>query len=89
MKRVYCELHLFDLNQKIYIIDSSTGDKELVAQVAMEGLPEAISAISSEKKIPKVFLAGNSLLGAAVAEDVVEYSKRFYNWNNIKVEVLK
>jgi hypothetical protein len=89
MKRIFCEIHLFDLNQKVYIIDSGTGNKELIATTTMEGLPEAISAISGEKKIPKVFLAGNSILGATVAEDIVTYSKLHYNWNNIEVEVLK
>ena len=28
MKRIYCELHLFDLHQRVYIVDTETGDKE-------------------------------------------------------------
>ena len=50
MKRIYCELHMFDLHQRVYIIDTDTGDKECVAITTMEGLPEVISALSSEKK---------------------------------------
>ena len=89
MKRIYCELHLFDLHQRVYIIDTETGDKECVAIASMEELPEVISAISNEKSINHVYLAGNSVLGKAVSEDITTYSKIHYNWNNIIVEVLK
>lgn len=89
MKRIYCELHLFDLNQKVYIVDTDTGEKECMAIATMETLPEVISAVSNEKKINHVYLAGNSVLGNAVSEDIVAYSKMNYNWNNIIVEVLK
>lgn len=89
MKRIYCELHLFDLNQKVYIVDTDTGEKECVAMTTMEDLPEVISAISNEKKIGHVYLSGNSVLGNAVSEDIVAYSKMNYNWNNIIVEVLR
>ena len=44
MKRIYCELHLFDLHQKVYIIDTETGDKECVAIAPMEELPEVYGA---------------------------------------------
>ena len=89
MKRVYCELHMFDLEQTVYIVDPSTGNKEQVAITTMEELPEIISAICDNRQIYKVMLTGNSIFGAAVAEDVVAYSKKHYSWNNIEVEVLK
>ena len=89
MKRIYCELHLFDLNQKVYIVDLDTGEKECMAIATMETLPEVISAVSNEKKINHIYLAGNSVLGNAVSEDIIAYSKMNYNWNNIIVEVLR
>ena len=89
MKRIYCELHLFDLHQRVYIVDTETGDKECVAIAPMEELPEVISAISNEKSVHHVYLAGNSVLGDAVSEDITAYSKIQYNWNNIIGEVLK
>ena len=89
MKRIYCELHMFDLHQRVYIIDPDTGDKECVAITTMEGLPEVISALSSEKKINHVYLTGNSVFGNAVSEDIVAYSKMNYSRNNIIVEVLR
>ena len=89
MKRVYCEIHMFDLHQSIYVVDSAVGNKEQVAITTLEELPEVISAICDAKKIYKVFLAGNSVYGAAVSEDILAYSNRHYNWNNIEVEVIK
>ena len=89
MQRVYCELHMFDLNQTVYIVSPSTGEKEAIAITTMEELPEVISAICDAKKIYKVLLTGNSIFGAAVSEDIIAYSKKHYNWNNIEVEVLK
>ena len=89
MKRIYCELHMFDLHQKVYIVDTDTGDKECVAMAPMEELPEVISAISNEKKIDHVYLNGNSVFGKAVSEDILAYSKMNYSHHNIVVEVIK
>ena len=80
---------MFDLNQTIYVVDPATGEKEAIAVTTMEELPEVISAVCDAKKIYKVMLTGNSIFGAAVSEDIIAYSKRHYNWNNIEVEVLK
>ena len=89
MKRVYCEIHMFDLRQSIYVVDPAVGNKEQVAITTLEELPEVISAICDAKKVYKVLLAGNSVYGAAVSEDILTYSNRHYNWNNIEVEVIK
>ena len=89
MKRVYCEIHMFDLHQNVYVVGPSTGNKECVAITTLEELPEVISAICDARKVFKVTLAGNSVYGAAVSEDIIAYSKKHYSWNNIEVEVLK
>ena len=89
MKRIYCELHMFDLHQNVYIVDTDTGEKNCVAITTMEELPEVISAICDNKEVYKVLLTGNSILSKAVSEDILAYSKKHYNWNNIEVEVLK
>ena len=80
---------MFDLNQTVYIVNPSTGEKESIAVTTMEELPEVISAICDTKKIYKVLLTGNSIFGAAVSEDIIAYSKKHYSWNNIEVEVMK
>lgn len=80
---------MFDLNQTIYIVNPSTGDKEAVAMTTMEELPEVINAICDSQKVYKVLLTGNSVFGAAVSEDILAYAKKHYSWNNLEVEVLK
>ena len=89
MKKIYCELHLFDLNQTIYIVDLETGYKAAIAVATMEELPEVIRAVSNTCKICDIMLSGNSVLGNAVAEDILAYNKIHYGCNNINVEVLK
>lgn len=89
MKRIYCELHLFDLNQTIYIVDAATGHREKIAVATMEELPEVINAISDSKHIKKIWLTGNSILGHAVSEDIITYGKMHYSENELEVEVLK
>lgn len=91
MEKIYCELHLFDLYQTIYTVDMSSGTKTVREQATMEELPAVIAALSNELKHKKVLLAGNSVLGKAVGEDIITYAKKNYNWseNEIEVEVLK
>ena len=89
MKRIYCDIRLFTLEQNVYIVNPATGDRALVASATLEELPEVISAISNDQSISKVLLTGNSIFGQALAEDILAYSHMNYNWNNIEVEVLK
>ena len=51
MKKVYCDLHIFDLSQKIYVYDTDTGDLECVALSTIEELPEVINAVCGEAGI--------------------------------------
>lgn len=89
MKHIYCDLHMFDMTQSIFVVDDTTGEKEYITMVKMDELPEIISAICATENLDKVVLSGNSVFGAAVAEDICHYSRHNYNKNNIEVEVLK
>lgn len=89
MKKIFCELHIFDLEQKVYVIDDETGERDIVAIAMAEELPAAISALSSEKQIPNIVLSGNFTYSSLISEDIITYSKLNYNNNEIKVEVLK
>ena len=89
MNKIYCEIHLFTLEQNIYVIDGATGQQELVAKATVEDLPAVINAVCDSKKIYNVSLTGNPVFGLAVAEDIKDYAKTYYSWNNIEVEVYK
>ena len=89
MKKIFCELHIFDLEQKVYVIDDETGERDIVAIAMVEELPAAISALSNDKQISNVVLSCNFIYSSLVSEDIIAYSKLNYNNNEIKVEVLK
>lgn len=89
MKKIFCELNIFDLEQKVYVIDDETGERDIVAIAMVEELPAAISALSSENQIPNVVLSGNFTYSSLISENIIAYSKLNYNNNEIKVEVLK
>lgn len=88
MKKVYCDLHIFDLSQKIYVYDTDTGDLECVAIATIEELPEVINAVCAETGIPNIHLGGNLSYANMVSEDILAYSKMNYSHkNNLVIEV--
>ena len=88
MKKVYCDLHIFDLSQKIYVYDTETGSLECVAIASIEELPEVINAVCAETGIPTVHLRGNQSSANMVSEDILAYSKMNYSHqNNLVIEV--
>jgi hypothetical protein len=89
VNRIYCDINLFDLYQKVYIINPSLGLKECVTVSPMEELPEVINAVSNEKNIKKILLTGNAILCDSIAQDITVYNRKNYSQNNIEIEVLK
>lgn len=88
MKKVYCDLHIFDLEQKIYVYDTENGSLECVALSTIEELPAVINAVCAETGIANVHLGGNLTYAHMVSEDIVAYSKMNYSTKqNIVVEV--
>ena len=90
MKKVYCELHMFDLTQKIYVIDTETNQCEFITVSTMDRLPEMICAIcNDDRNIKSVVIKGNTTFSSNIAENILSYSKEYYNYNEIKVEVIE
>ena len=90
MKKIFCNVNMFDLEQLIYIIDDETNGKDIVAMSTIEELPATISALSSEMGIADIVLSGNIVTyNALLSDNIIQYSKLNYNQNEIKVEVVK
>lgn len=90
MKKIFCNINMFDLEQLIYIIDDETDGKDIVAMSTIEELPATISALSSEMGIADVVLSGNIVTyNTLLSDNIIQYSKLNYNQNEIKVEVVK
>lgn len=90
MKKIFCNVSMFDLEQLIYIIDDETDGKDIVAMSTIEELPATISALSNEMGIADVVLSGNIVTyNTLLSDNIIQYSKLNYNQNEIKVEVVK
>lgn len=89
MKKVLCVLNIFDFEQTVYIIDDSTGERDIVALSPAEELTSVISAICNEKHIYDVILSGNLTYSNLIKNSIISYSNLNYNNNKINVEVVK
>lgn len=87
MKKIVCNFALFDLHQKIAIVETSTGEIEFIASATLEQLPEAMSALSDAKGIHKIHLYGNPVYGKQLSEEILEFSNKNYSWNTLEIEV--
>lgn len=85
MKKIYCNINLFTIEQKVYIIDTETGESVCVATTEVEQLPEVISALSNEKGIFDIHLDGGPAYGATVAQDIATFAKSFYSHNELNI----
>ena len=90
MKKIFCNVNMFDLEQLVYIIDDETDGKDIVAMSTIEELPATISTLSSEMGIADVVLSGNIVTyNTLLSDNIIQYSILNYNQNEIKVEVVK
>lgn len=89
MKKIFCKLNIFDLEQKIYIIDTEANTKDIVAIASIEELPATIAAISAEMNVSNIVLSGNFTYNSLLGKNIIAYSKLNYNTNEINVEVIE
>lgn len=88
-KIIYCNFHLFELHQRIYIVDleDTTSPKE-IAISNMESLGETISQMCNKYSIDIVHLFGNSQWAFEISKEI--NSNQLTNYNkSIQVEVNK
>lgn len=90
MKKVFCEIHLFSLNQRILLVDTDQDTTVLYCEAEMNSIPSVIcAAIGENPEYNHVVLSGNKVMAQAVAEDVAAYSKKYYSFDNkIEIEVI-
>lgn len=91
MKKIICNLNLFDFTQPIYSIDVETGETELLANTSIAELPAVVSAICGETGIYDIALQGSYIYALTVRDDIIEHYNANYNFleKEINVEVLK
>lgn len=89
MIQVYCPIHLFDLHQKIYIIDNTKDENsKCVAITTVEELPRTLADVCANRGAQKILLDGNKEYGKFISSTILEQAKTKYNLNNIEIEVI-
>lgn len=88
MKRIVCEIHLFDLHQRVFLVDSETKEKKCIATAMIDSIPEIVSALCDNRKVYSVVLTGNKEYNNTLSKDILEYSRTHYSNNLIEIEVI-
>ena len=90
MKKIFCNINLFDLNQQIFLIDIEHPSLDvLLGETEFIDLGKKISAINEQAKVNNVMLKGNKELLEPIVEEILSYSKTKYNNEEIKVEIIE
>lgn len=90
MKKVFCEIHLFSLDQNVLLVDTDENLIRTYCNAEINSIPSVIcAAIGENPEYNHVVLSGNKVMAQAVAEDVAAYSKKYYSFDNeIEIEVI-
>lgn len=86
MKKIFCNLNLFDQNQQIFIIDDC--GQQHITNTDFENLSEKISSMSNISDINHIVLMGPKTFCSEIANEILTYSKTNYNRNEIEVEII-
>ena len=87
MRVIYSTINMFSLNQSFYLLDTATGEKELLDQVATEDIAQWVRYRCHEHDIYNVCLYGNKDYLSLLEEKVLEEEMKNYGEAKIKVEV--
>lgn len=85
MTKIFCHFSLFDLHQKVYLVDDD-GTREICIST-MDSLEEDIVKMCVTHNVNRVLLKGNREYGSAMAEGIHRAGIVYYNINDIEVEV--
>ena len=89
MKKIYCDIHLFDLHQRVYMMDTDAPDAAVcVAVSTVAKLPEILATLSATKNVNTIMLQGNKEYGKFISKEIKDYALNNYNKNNIEIEVI-
>ena len=75
MKKIYCNPSLFELHQRIYIVDEEKNKVDCIAITNMTELPKALASICAERDIPYVDIE----CAKAVKKGIVAQTKNYFN----------
>lgn len=85
MTKIFCHFSLFDLHQKVYLVDGNETREICVS--TLDDLEEDIAKMCIKYGVNRVLLKGNKEYGSAMAEGIHRAGIVYYNIDSIEVEV--
>lgn len=85
MKTIICYFNLFDMSQKILILNEDK--EELIAMATLDSLGESIADVCKVYNINKVHLYGNEEYASSLIDEIDTHTGAAYSNNLIEIEV--
>ena len=87
METIICNLNMFDMNQYIYKHNDNTKDFIPIGEVPVEALAQKIATECKINEIHFVHLYGDEIFLEPIVENIKEFGKQNYAFEDINVEV--
>ena len=87
MKKLICSFSMFDLSQKVRLIDTDENVDEIISVTSMETMPSDLSELSHIYNCNNIHLIGLESVANVLAQEICETSIKNYSNNNINIEV--
>ena len=83
-----CIFDLFDVNQKVHLVDPEAKQVVQVAEVPVADLTKALAHLAHTYSVNNIKLYGCKSYGEIFPNAILEYLKTDYNKNNVEIEVI-
>lgn len=89
MKKIVCNIEIFDLYQHIFIVNTETGESREIKEVFdLNDLAQEIAKLSYVTAISNITLSGNKIFAIQLKQEILAYSKIKFGRNNLEIEVI-
>ena len=85
---IYCDVFLFELHQKVYLLDTETDESKIISICSIENLFEELFSLCNKYQVSNIHLFGNEAYLMPLAEKVIKNNQTQYV-KSINIEVNK
>lgn len=85
---IYCDVFLFELHQKVYLLDTETDESKIISICSIENLFEELFSLCNKHQVSNIHLFGNEAYLMPLAEKVIKNNQTQYV-KSINIEVNK
>ena len=88
MKHLMCVFNLYDVNQKVHLMDPEAKEARQVADVPVADLAHTLADLTEVYDVNSIKLYGCKSYGEIFPKSILEYIKTKYNKTNVEIEVI-